>query len=272
MSLYIVVKTGEDAGIRFKVTNGLKMGRKNADYIIKDSSASGLHAQIKESTANNFMLIDLNSKNGIKINGIREDVVSLKPGLQFTIGAVDFEVLKDLQDELESTPPIKTPPKPPDSQGFNIQYGPPEVEDVKPGDDILKNSRIVEIEVQQHWNDILENFSQDNLKFVKNKTQTILPMNPALKLKFIRGVQVDTEWILGYGPRIAGPEEYDLTLYDPCAPSNTFALEPTEMGVKFKTKHPKDVLYNGRSCEQSLLRDGDEISFGETTIVVELIK
>ena len=275
MSLYILVKNGEDAGIRFKITSGLKIGRKNADYIIKDAAASSLHAQVKESSPGRFILLDCKSKNGIKIKGLREDAISLEAGLVFTVGATDFEVVQDLQEELPpqapSHNPMPTPPKPP-AEGLDIDYSPPAAITPESQQEKIQNSRLVEVEVIQHWNDILENFSQDNLENVKNRPANLLPMNPALRLKFTRGVQTDTEWIIGYGPRVAGSDEYDLTLYDPEAPKNTFELVPTDYGVNFKTKHPETVLYNGRSCDQSLLKEGDEITFGETSIVVELIE
>ncbi|MCB9027370.1 MAG: FHA domain-containing protein [Bdellovibrionaceae bacterium] len=269
MSLYILVKTGEDSGIRFKIQPGLKIGRKNADYIIKDTSASSLHAQIHKSSSGDYLLFDCKSKNGIKINGLREGVVPLKPGVNFSIGTTEFEVVKDLQDKTDS--PLASSPPPPSSDNSDVYYGPPSVEMAPPPPN-LENSKILEVEVVQRWNDILEVFSQEISDKIKNKPKTILPMNPALKLKFIRGIQTDTEWTLGYGPRKVGADEYDLTIFEPEAPALCFELIPTHSGVHFKTNIPDIVLYNGRACEQSLLKDGDLITFGNTAIRIELIK
>jgi hypothetical protein len=88
---------------------------------------------------------------------------------------------------------------------------------------------------------------------------------------FTKGLQVDTEWVLGYGPRKVGAHEYDLTIFEPQAPGVCFELMPTEQGILFKTEYKNIVLYNHSSVEQTHLKAGDNITIGNTNIKVELI-
>lgn len=253
MSFFILVKNGEDAGIRFKIQSGLKLGRKETDYIIKDTAASSLHAQIHEGVNGEYLLFDCKSKNGTKINEIREDVITLTPGLIFTIGTTDFQVVSDLQSN-STSPNLSEPP--PNARRREISRQPSPAK----------------IKVVKSWHQELESFSTEAFSKIKNQPQPIKPMNPALKLIFITGVQTDTEWILGYGPRKIGADEYDLTIFEPEAPGLCFELIPNDFGVSFKTNHSEEVLYNGRTCDQSLLKDGDLISIGKTKIRIELIE
>ncbi len=256
MSLYILVKTGEDAGVRFEVKPNLKIGRKNADFILKDRSASSNHAQIKQIAPGQFTLVDQGSKNGIHSNGLREYILPLEAGSQFILGETSFEVVEDA-------------PSPP----LSIKAERPELEEtLSPEEPSFENSQIVEVDVSEDWNDVLENFSQITLPRISNKFTGLLPMNPAVKITFLRGIKTNTEWLLGYGPRVVGAGEYDLTIFEPDAPKNCFELIPSDEGVNFKTNHPKNILYNGRSNKQSLLKDGDTITIGNSLIKVELIK
>ena len=108
---------------------------------------------------------------------------------------------------------------------------------------------------------------------IKNNKKPVLPMNPALRLRFVRGVQTDTEWIIGYGPRIVGSDEYDLTIYEPNAPGSCFELIPLEQGdVELKTSHIDKVFVNNKSVNRHVLKEGDRIQIFGTEIVVELIK
>lgn len=391
MSLHIYVITGKKAGVHFEVKANLKFGRTDADFILDDRSASSQHAQIKEIAPGEFILIDLKSKNGIKINGLKEVEVHLTAGLMFVLGNTLFEV-KDLKTEvakeksnLKSQAPLvppsfvkktpeeirrqagfksatpSAPPKfnpspikpnedsriddfpkrygrteqldsnvptsknltskasghkaletkvtakvtaedlPAPSSPFSKQNYEKELDDleldiempsedepqdlnmaqqveVSPADDSTKSnfvdfesSKLINVVVNESWNEALENLANRTLPLILNKELTVSPFNPALRLTFTRGLQVDTEWVLGYGPRKVGAHEYDLTIFEPKAPELCFELLPLENGILFKTQHKDKVLYNQRSLEETILKAGDLISIGSTTIRIELI-
>lgn len=312
MALYIVVKTGEKAGLYFEIKANLKFGRRNADFLLEGKAASSQHAQIKQISTHEYVLVDLKSKNGIKINGLREYEVLLRPGLQFTLGSTTFEVVEKGGDPPSPPPPPEThvnrspnsstqvtsaidtaidestlltksipdhtaparrkvknnkaaPPLPPLS---NVK---PSVPQQDPSEN-LDESKFLDIVVNESWYEVLENFATSTLPQIKNSPQKVAPFNPGLRLQFLRGVQVNTEWILGYGPRLVGADEYDLTIFEPEAPANCFQLLPTNLGVNFKTSHPDKVLYNGRSLQEALVKQGDKITIGNTLIRIEFIE
>lgn len=324
MALYIVVKTGEKAGLYFEIKANLKFGRRNADFLLEGKAASSQHAQIKQISTHEYVLVDLKSKNGIKINGLREYEVLLRPGLQFTLGSTTFEVV---EKGGEAQPPSSPPPPPPPPE-THVNRSPnsstqvtsaidtaidestlltksildhtasvrrkvrnndlaappplapplPPLSNVKPSaprqdsTENLDESKFLDIVVNESWYEVLENFATSTLPQIKNSPQKVAPFNPGLRLQFLRGVQVNTEWILGYGPRLVGADEYDLTIFEPEAPANCFQLLPTNLGVNFKTSHPDKVLYNGRSLQEALVKQGDKITIGNTLIRIEFIE
>lgn len=93
MVTFIEVMDGLNEGSRFKVENGLTLGRTKADIIIKDSKVSGTHAQFALDGKGQFVLVDLDSSNGIHISGRRVKKVALLPGVTFEIGRTQFRVV-----------------------------------------------------------------------------------------------------------------------------------------------------------------------------------
>lgn len=121
------------------------------------------------------------------------------------------------------------------------------------------------------WSRVLEKFSRNHLKAAMDQLQTIEPLNPRVKLTFFRGTQAETEWELGYGPRIAGATSMDLPIWEPGAPSgDCFMISPGKTGPLFSTKFPYIVKINGKSVEEVTLKSGDIISIVDTEIEVEL--
>ena len=97
-------------------------------------------------------------------------------------------------------------------------------------------------------------------------------LEPALNLVFLRGLQAETSWTLGYGPRVAGPRSLDLPIYEPNAPDPCFEILPTATGIRFKSFHAEKVLLNGRSVQSEDLKHGDQITILNSLIEVEFLK
>ena len=53
-----------------------------------------------------------------------------------------------------------------------------------------------------------------------------LPFTPAVQLEFLQGLQSETIFTLGYGPRSAGSGSLDMDLQDPDAPEVAFEIHP----------------------------------------------
>lgn len=93
MVTFIEIMDGPNEGSRFKAEEGLTLGRTKADILIKDGKVSSTHAQIAKDGKGQFILIDLDSSNGIHISGRRVKKVALLQGVIFEIGNTQFKVV-----------------------------------------------------------------------------------------------------------------------------------------------------------------------------------
>lgn len=99
MVTFIEIVEGANEGSRFKVEEGLTIGRSRADIVIKDPKASGTHAQFAKDGKGQFVLLDMDSSNGIHISGRRVKKVALLSGVIFEIGRTQFKVVT-VEEEL----------------------------------------------------------------------------------------------------------------------------------------------------------------------------
>lgn len=99
MVTFIEIILGSNEGSRFKVEEGVTLGRAKADIVIKDPKVSGVHAQIVKDGKGQFVLSDLNSSNGIHISGRRVKKVALLQGVIFEVGRTQFKVVTVQEEE-----------------------------------------------------------------------------------------------------------------------------------------------------------------------------
>lgn len=261
MSWKLRILSGPKKDKEIQLFSGLKIGREQGDLILADPKASALHASIAHDPQKDvWTLLDLQSKNGLRANGKRISSLTLSPGIRFVIGDSLLEVIADTmpEDELAATETAIAAP-------FVAEIAPsaPAPPDFSPPP-VPPKSRT--------WSEILSEFAVDEQAKVKNLRHPIAAFNPALRLSFIRGVQVETVWTLGYGPRRVGSTSVDLPLYEEQAPDLCFELIPTPHGTLFKTAHPDQVLLNGSSQKAETLKPGDIIEVLNTAIEVDFIK
>lgn len=94
MFLYYIDADGKRQEVRLAGRTSLTFGRSSeADVCIPDSKASRIHAEIRPWNGD-YVIKDLQSRNGILINGERADVATLNPGDTIRIGATDFHIAK----------------------------------------------------------------------------------------------------------------------------------------------------------------------------------
>lgn len=106
MSIFIEIIEGADVGARFKVEEGLTIGRSKADIIITDPKVSGTHAQFMLDGKGQYALTDLGSSNGLHINGRRVKKVALLPGVIFEVGRTQFKVVAEEKPVPEAPRPL----------------------------------------------------------------------------------------------------------------------------------------------------------------------
>lgn len=122
---------------------------------------------------------------------------------------------------------------------------------------------------QRYWHEILTDFLDEHKDKFKDKPRNLTPLDPALVLEFVRGTQVNSKWILGFGPRKVGSGSVDLPIWEPGAPAVCFEILPSHDGLLFKTNHPDIVKLNGEEVDSQVLRMGDTIRILDTVIEVD---
>lgn len=64
---------------------------KDADCVLRDPNVSRHHAELRRSPSGDWMIADLGSTNGVKVNGRRVASTRLRPGDQVTLGTTTFK-------------------------------------------------------------------------------------------------------------------------------------------------------------------------------------
>jgi hypothetical protein len=171
----------------------------------------------------------MGSSNGILVDGIRVENVTLKEGVKFYVGTTLIEVISEV--ELDES----------------IDTGLPD------------------------WRIILAKYLKKLSRVSQAPNQNILPFNPPLELLIVQGKQLDTRWLLGYGPRKIGRFSRDLIILEEDAPNICFEILPVEKGALFRTTEPGRVRLNNTVIRENLLKSGDEIIIENTHIRVNFI-
>lgn len=233
MSLALKAVNGPLKDETFPLKNPMTIGRAGADVSINEPKVSTLHARITQNPNGEWVLRDNKSKNGVRSKGERVDEVILDPGVSFLIADIEFKVI-----------PFDAP--------LDLDLPPPPA-----------------AKKQKTWHQILGQLVDAHMNKVTDEALPVIPLEPAVVLDFLRGSQVSSRWILGYGPRKIGSASLDLPIWEPGAPDVCFELTPEKDGVYFSTKHKDVVRLNGEGVDRQVLRVGDTIQINETVIEVD---
>lgn len=240
MQLYFEIINGPLKGEKFIITNMLSLGRSGQDINLNDPLVSTHHADIKINKNGDFVLHDNNSRNGLIFKGKSEFKITLKAGQRIKIGHSLLEV--------------KTKNKKIISSDLKLL-------DEKENDfDCLKNSK----SIAKH----LINFSKN----IKNTKLKLSAFKPAILLKITHGLQTNTQWTLGYGPRQIGSQSLEFPILELNAPKICFEIIPKKYGPQFITSHPDKILLNEDSVASQILKNKDVICFNSLSIEVNFIK
>lgn len=125
---------------------------------------------------------------------------------------------------------------------------------------------------QRYWYEVLSDFVRNNSQAFSDRPRPVSPLEPALVLEFVRGTQVNSKWVLGFGPRKIGSASLDLPIWEPGAPATCFEILPTPDGLVFKTARPDIVMLNGEGVDSRVLRMGDTIRILDTLIEVDFVE
>lgn len=239
--------------------DGLTLGRQG-DVAIPDTKASSIHARINQAPSGQWLIHDNNSKNGTRVKTERIETIALLVGMVFYIGDQGFEVI-DLTPKKREVPRAEPPP---------ARAGAPSV--APPPVPVVATVAIPEVKQARYWHELLAEFMTSKKGSFAEEKRPVAAMEPALVLDFVRGLQANSRWVLGYGPRKIGSTALDLPIWEPGAPTVCFEVSPTHEGILFKTTHPEIVQLNGQGVDSQVLRVGDTIRILETIIEVDFIE
>ena len=244
MALFLLFIDGNNE-TRYKIAEGLSIGRSGSDVIVPDPAVSTKHAAFKYSSKEGWSLLDLGSRNGIVSDGRRLRHIQIKHGVKFMIGRASFKII-DIED---------TVARPADSKEKNVDSEVSLVAEVAPD-----------------WKQKMGRLARRVEGVVQDSPSSLAALNPKLSLTFVRGQQYPTEWIIGYGPRSFGRNTPEFPIFEPDAPETSFSLTPSANGVVFKSFDTEKVLLNGRPTKSEVIKTGDEIEIMSTKIVISFIK
>jgi len=95
---------------------------------------------------------------------------------------------------------------------------------------------------------------------------------PALILEFIQGIQAETEYVVTYGPRVAGLGHLDLELREPDCPERAARDQGGPGAIYLKDLTGGRVRLNREPFTEPMpLHEGDIISIGSSRIRVRFL-
>lgn len=216
------------------VSEGMTIGRKNADLVIRDGMISTKHA-IVEKKASALFLVDQGSTNKIKVNDKKLDRIELKDGLEFHLGNVLVKVLdKDLN---------------------------------------LENTQL-EVELQEeknhHWSDDISEMIKDLSQASAQSNHRMYAFHSHVLLRVISGPEEGKSYSLLYGPRSFGNHDEDFCIYDWAIDESNFQLVEHDGGIYLTTSFPDKITVNKKSLATVKLNTGDKIYLGQSCLEVEI--
>ena len=245
MRFGLKILSGNRANEVVEIKEGLVIGRSQEAHLsFDDPKMSGRHVSFKK-TASGWQIEDLGSKNGFRVNGKKTQKTIVKSGSYIKVGSHEFELV-----DLSASAPAR-----------------PKKTTVEKADPIPPPVEAPPVAVERlSWPEYFSQFTQMSLEKVKSKPKEVAPFSRAVKLEFLKGLQSETVWTLGYGPREVGSHSCDLVIEDPGAPPICFVLSPQGPNVIFKTDRPDLVLLNKKQVKSDNLKEGDLIEFATTVI------
>ena len=280
MQLYLEIENGPMAGQRFELQQGLVIGRKTGDIVIKDAKMSGEHARVAEQLAGQLVLIDCDSINGIIYENQKVRALNLANGVGFRLGNTNFRVVASGPSESIVIPSMiqRLAAELDPNKELPTQQSPKlepltRVEPVKP---------IVPVKTPQPPRAVRESWQVSWQDALRQEVPYLIASNPSpiehfaafrrvLRLEFVQGVQSERVVLLGFGPRHFGAESLDIELQDPEAPGLAFEIVPEGNEARFINHDPSKVRLGGRAVSSDYLKAGDQITVGQTIIEVRFV-
>ncbi|MCX7674956.1 MAG: FHA domain-containing protein [Bdellovibrionaceae bacterium] len=253
--VYLEITAGPFVGQKKQAREGLRIGRTQGEWVIKDPSLSSLHAEIRRHARGVLILADLGSKHQINYRGEKVQKVALLPGIEFTLGQTHFCVKEGRlhhESDLETSPTVAPPPS----------------------TEAMYNERLLQRDV---WRGHMLDRVAKHLAIKgrsKNRPQFKVFPHP-VALEWVQGLELGRQEVLGYGPRAFGDADREFVLYEKNSPPVAWVIAPPPESIQglclIQTPHPTLVLINGKSQKEFLVTDSAQIAWGASLILVRAI-
>lgn len=230
MALFIHILSGEKFGQKYKISEGIRIGRSKGEVRISDPRVSSLHAEVHVSPLGGFLLVDKGSTHGIRSGNHKIKELLLSEGVRFELGKTLFEVIESAE-ELEASG----------------------------GEKFLDQKEV--------FNSLIKSLSL--LRTKNSPKKDLAVFNPALRLGFVEGLEYNRSIYLGYGPRAFGAISLDIELLEPACPDYAFDLIPENGQARLVAKAKNTVQINDSYVDSAVLKQGDRIRVGNTVIRVQ---
>ena len=140
------------------------------------------------------------------------------------------------------------------------------------GDTILEVlGEVKEAENKKTWAQILEDAFEKAQRSLEDKEETLTPFFRPLKMEVLSGPQIDTSWIVAFGPRFVGQGSEDFPIYLDGAPEICFEVAPHSQGVKIINHAEHYVFYNDSRFREQNVLPGDRLKLGSMEILLEFL-
>lgn len=135
---------------------------------------------------------------------------------------------------------------------------------------VIESEAEAPLDPVSNWQGVFKKYlSPRFLRILATPNESVRAFKQPLLLKVIEGVQTDTEWYIGWGPRRFGKSTLEFRMLEFGAPDVAFEISPNEFGDPvFSTAFPRAVLVNEGTRPSDFLEISDEIRVGNTLIKV----
>ncbi len=121
------------------------------------------------------------------------------------------------------------------------------------------------------WNQILEDAFLAIRSKVIDEQNPLMPFFRPLRIQITSGPQIDTSWIMAYGPRYVGQGSEDFPIYLDAAPEICFEVVPHSQGVKIINHADNFVFFNDSRFREQNVLPGDRIKLGSIEMVLDYL-
>lgn len=261
MYIYFEILSGAEMGQYFRVRPNNRFGSGDCEIKLSDPTLPALHSQILLDNKSRLVLVCTNAVFEISADGKIMKKVILEDGLNLKIANSSLKVhildkpINDAHDPLRPMANLEN----------NLQNL------LNPTEDLL--SRTFKVQRESPNKSLI-----DGLQTLLESAQN--PNSPAsfrlfcrpVVLRIEKGAQAEDEFIVSWGPRDFGPLVLEFPIEFPPFPRVLFTLTPNANGdIVFSTKHSDFARVSGQSDSTCVMKSGDRIIAGNSTILVEFL-